>query len=62
MVQKYLQLGKTNTMKGCLIVETENGMQKNQRMYADMMSMMQGFWNNAFLDEVKRGLNVYPAI
>ena len=35
--------GKTHTMKGCLIVETENGKQKNQRMYADMMSMMQGF-------------------
>ena len=35
--------GKTHTLKGCLIVETENGMQKNQRMYADMMSMMQGF-------------------
>ena len=35
--------GKIHTMKGCLIVETENGKQKNQRMYADMMSMMQGF-------------------
>ena len=35
--------GKTHTMKGCLIVETENGNQKNQRMYAAMMSMLQGF-------------------
>ena len=40
---KVLPTGKTHTMKWCLIVETEYGKQKNQRMYADMMSIMQGF-------------------
>ena len=35
--------GKTHTMVGVQILESENGKVKNQRIYADMVSMMTGF-------------------
>ena len=35
--------GKTHTMKGCSVLDSENGQVKNQRIYMDMMSMLVGF-------------------
>ena len=35
--------GKTHTMKGCGVMESENGQIKNQMIYMDMMSMLVGF-------------------
>ena len=35
--------GKTHSMKGCGVMDSENGQIKNQRIYMDMMSMLVGF-------------------
>jgi len=35
--------GKTHTMKGCSVMDSENGQIKNQKIYMDMMSMLVGF-------------------
>ena len=35
--------GKTHTMKGCSVMDSENGQIKNQKIYMDMMSMLAGF-------------------
>ena len=38
------QTANSHILKGRLIVETENGKIKNQKMYADLLSLMQGFY------------------